>query len=347
MILPEKFTDVEPLEPGQNAKVFRGTNSLIGREVFLKIHSIPAGDPGSALREPHLLQQLNHQNLVRIFGADKIGSDHLLLEMELIDGGSFKELIDGAVASGEWPSIRDCVRLVEEVAAGLNHLHGNGYIHRDIKPANLVSRFAGNSRHGVVADLGLASRVNAAGRAFASRHARLYRPPEVWQNNGYSYRSDIYQLGIVLFQLLGGGVDYQLVNLPDAELRHRTVNRMLFDLNSVGPHVGESLRRVLRKCICVEDARFATIADLIAALSSIRVNHPNWRYTSQAGGFELERRSAGIIYKVDVTQVGSQNIVVRQKKISSGAFRRRGFPATIYHGDIGRSREFRQLINWH
>jgi serine/threonine protein kinase len=346
MTLPEKFVDVEPLQPGQNAKVFSATNSLVAREVFLKIYPIPVSDPRSALREPQLLQQLSHPNLVRIFGADKLGDDTLLLEMEFINGGSLQQLIEGAVAWGEWPSIRECIRLVEEIAGGLNHLHSNGYVHRDIKPANLVLRVVANRNHGVVTDLGLASRVNNSGRAFASRHSRLYRPPEVWTENGYSFRSDIYQLGIVLFQLLGGGVDYSLANLPDAELRHRAVNGMLFDLNSVGPHVGEPLRRLVRRCICLENVRFETIADLIASLSNIRVNHPNWKYRTLAGGFELERRANGAVYRVEVNKAGRRSVISRRKKIGSGAFRRHGQLVTIFHNDIGRCRDFRNLINW-
>src|SRR5207247_6974480 len=113
------------------------------------------------------------------------------------------------------------------------------------------------------------------------------------------------------FQLLGGGVDYGLANLPDAELRYRAINEMLFDLHSIGPHVAETLRRLLRQCICLESERFDTIADLIAGLSSIRVNHADWKYTSQAGGFELERRSGGSVYKVDVTNIGSESTISR------------------------------------
>ncbi len=186
MPLPPKFTEVQALTPGRNARVFRALNAFVGREVFLKIYPVPADDSQSALREPQLLQQLEHQNLVRIFGADALNDGSILLEMELVNGGSFQDIINASIRSGRWPSVHECIHLTLEAAAGLSHLHSRGYVHRDIKPANLVVRNARGGPQGVVADMGLASKLNESGRAFASRHARLYRPPEVWDGIGYS-----------------------------------------------------------------------------------------------------------------------------------------------------------------
>ena len=89
MALPPKFTNVRALTPGRNAKVFMGMNSFVGREVFLKVYPVPAEDSQSALREPQLLCELEHQNLVKIFGADALTDGSILLEMEFVSGGSF------------------------------------------------------------------------------------------------------------------------------------------------------------------------------------------------------------------------------------------------------------------
>ena len=196
-------------------KCFELETLLVNRNVFLKIYEIPASDPLSALREPHLIQQVEHQNLVRIHGADLLEDNKLLLEMEFISGGTARDMIASASESGRWPAVGTCVKLVSEFAAGLNHLHGHDYVHRDVKPANLLIAKVGSRQRGIVTDLGLASRVDTTGRALGTKHARLYRPPEVWEGSGYSVRSDLYQLGIVLFQLLGGGFDYELGNLSD------------------------------------------------------------------------------------------------------------------------------------
>ena len=173
--------------------------------MFLKVYPVPAEDARSALREPHLLQRLQHPNLTAIYGADTLHAEdgnHICLEMELIGGGSFNDVIRAAVQTGCRLPVHETIRLVSGAAAGLAHLHDSGFVHRDVKPANLMVRVQSANREGAVTDLGLASRLDShTGRAFSSRHARVYRPPEVWQGLGYSVRSDLYQLGVVLFQL--------------------------------------------------------------------------------------------------------------------------------------------------
>lgn len=347
MPLPPKFTNVQPLTPGRNARVFKAVNSFVGREVFLKIYPVPSEDSRSALQEPQLLRQLEHQNLVKIFGADALNNGSILLEMELVGGGSFQDVIDAAVATGEWPSVHECIRLTLEAAAGLSHLHSRGYVHRDIKPANLVIRNTEARRQGVVTDLGFASRLNQAGRAYASQHARLYRPPEVWNGAGYSISSDIYQLGIVLFQLLGGTLDYSFSHLPDDELREKAVTGTLVDLESVGPQVEECLRRVLRRCVCIEPERLPTISDFVVALNGAKVNHFDWQYTIRPGGFDMQRGDdSGTVHRVEVAVDGSRHTVIRRKRSATGKFRLNGKPESFHHGDIGRCRKFRQFIDW-
>jgi len=207
MKLPDKYTDIVALRPGQNGAVYRARNILLDREVFLKVYEIPESDPLSALREPQALEELEHASLTRIYSADVLGNGHLLLEMELLSDGSFKDLIDVCAESGEWISVKEAVRLVIDAATGLGHLHNSGFVHRDVKPANLMRSVGGRAK---VTDLGLASRLDGNGKAYASEHSRLYRPPEIWGGHGYTPSSDVYQLGIVLFQLLGGELDYAM-----------------------------------------------------------------------------------------------------------------------------------------
>ncbi|MEO7319137.1 MAG: serine/threonine-protein kinase [Chthoniobacteraceae bacterium] len=346
MAFPPKFTNIQPLTPGRNATVFKAVNAFVGRDVFLKLYPIPPEDSLSALREPQLLCQLAHQNLVKIFGADVLSDGRMLLEMELVTEGSFQDVIETeATRTVQWPSVHESLRLILEAAAGLSHLHSNGYVHRDIKPANLVIRKTGTRRQGVVTDLGLASKLDQSGRAFASQHARLYRPPEVWEGKGYSASSDIYQLGIVLFQLLGGSLDYSLSNLSDADLKARVLTGNVIDLDSVGPHVEERLRRLIRKCVCSETGRISSIADLVVGLNDVRVNHIDWSYSLRPGGFDLERiDSKGARHQISVEVTGGKHVVLRRKQTAGGKFRAYGPSAMFEHKDIGRCQRFRKFI---
>jgi serine/threonine protein kinase len=125
---------------------------------FPRIYPVPVEDSQSALQE--LLCQLAHQNLVKIFGADAVNNGSILLEMELVGGGSFQDVISAAASTGQWPSAHECIRLTLEAVAGLSYLHSRGCVHRDIKPANLVVRNSEVRSQGVVTDLGLASKLN-------------------------------------------------------------------------------------------------------------------------------------------------------------------------------------------
>ena len=346
ILLPGKFTALHPLVPGKNAKVFRARNSLLGREVFLKLYPIPATDAGSALREPQLLTELEHENLAKIYSAERLDDGNILLEMELITGGSFHELIDRSIAAATWPSIHDCIHLISDVAAGLSHLAKKGFVHRDVKPANLVMRVSGSKRQGVVTDLGLASTIAEGGRAFASRHARIYRPPEVWAGEGYSHASDVYQLTIVLFQLLGGGLNHELGNLTDDELAELAAEGRIIDPSAIGADVDTAIRRVIKKGVSAEVDRYSSMSEFLVALNNAKLHQLDWTYSVVATGFMLERKVKGNTYRVEVEVTGDRYRVTRSKAGSAGVFRRKHPVRDFRHANIGGCREFRRFIAW-
>jgi len=343
-LLPNKYTDAVSLTPGKNASVFRAKNSFLDREVFLKIYDVPGNDPNSALQEPQLLQSLSHHNLARIYSADALKGDRLLLEMELIAGGSIQDILDQSAHERSWPGIGRALNLAGDIAHGLSELHAKGLVHRDIKPANVMIRNAQDRDHAVVTDLGLASALDESGRAFSSRHARIYRPPEVWGGNGYSKASDVYQVGIVLYQLLGGTVPYDKANLDDTDLAELTITGKLFDLLDVGPHVERTLRTLVGKCVCPEATRISRMPDLLNVIQSVKNSHLDWTYSATADGFALTRAFGGRQYTVQVQSTGRSHFITGRKRIGAAAPRRFFNDQTINHTDIGRSQKFRDLL---
>jgi eukaryotic-like serine/threonine-protein kinase len=322
--LPPEFVGVLELRPGQNAKVFRATQRLLGRDVFLKVYEVPANDPDSALREPQLLQQLQHPNLVRIHSAQELDDAQVLLEMELIAGGSLQDFIEQASENQAWPPIHDCVAMVAEVADGLGHMHSRGYVHRDVKPANIMQRRA-TKPVAILADLGLAAKLGDNGRAHGSKHSRLYRPPEAWKGSGYSKASDVYQLGLVLFQLLGGKIRYDLANLSDDELARAVLRGDIADWSGVLPHVSPRTVDVARKALEHELARYASVSQLIAALEHAKRKQVNWSYKGRPDGFDLERtdrrhRTVRVAGDID----GKRITLTRRRAVPTGGMRRCG-----------------------
>ena len=215
-----------------------------------------------------------------------------------------------------------------------------------MKPANLVIREQGNQRQGVVTDLGLASKFDEAGRAFSSRHARIYRPPEVWANAGYSAKSDVYQLGIVFFQLLGGSLNHDLGNLDDPDLADLVVSGRLIDVSSVGPDVDSALRKVIKTATAPENERYASMSDFLVALNNAKLQQLDWVFSVTEDGFALERRSGRDTYRVEVEIEGDLHRVKRRRAGPTGVFRAKNPIAEIIHKDIGSCRKFRQIIEW-
>jgi eukaryotic-like serine/threonine-protein kinase len=349
--LPRKYIDVVPLKPGKNAAVFRARNGLLNREVFLKVYPVLPTDRLSALREPHLLEMLRHQNLTEIYGADTLNIEdglHICLEMELITGGSFEDTIRSAAQTGRWPAVHDAIRLVSDAAAGLSHLHDNGFVHRDIKPANVMVRDRERNQGGVVSDLGLAARLDTkTGRAFATRHARLYRPPEVWRGQGYSICSDVYQLGIVLFQLLGGEVRYDLGELDDHVLRKAIEGGDFLIWESLPPHIGRPLRAILQKATQPQESkRYLNMMGFFVALNNVYPKQPNWECQRGSNrSFILERIEGASVFRLAVDEIARDIFQVERAKKKAAGFRRVGQPLRIEHGDLGRSQEFQRLIS--
>lgn len=349
MQLPAKFADPEPLSPGQNALVFRATNALLNRVVFLKMYPLPNEDQLSALREPRLLQTLSHDHLAKIYGADTIDRDdqtHICLEMELVKGGSLKDLIDEAQSSGNWPNVHDAIRLVSDAAAGLGHLHDNGFVHRDVKPANIMARDTGKRRSGVVTDLGLASRLNASGRAFASKHARVYRPPEVWSGMGYTVKSDIYQLGVVLFQLLGGDVAYDLAKLDDPALAVAISAGRFMVWDSLPAHISRPLQSVLKTATAADDTdRYESMSHLCVALQNVCIKQHNWSYALDSnGGFTLQRPVGARELRLVVRKAGPNLFEAQRFKSGSAAFRRVGKAERFEHPNLSHCQDFLAVL---
>jgi eukaryotic-like serine/threonine-protein kinase len=347
-MLPPKFTNPQPLHPGKSAEVFKAQNSLTGRPVFLKKYPIPPLDALSALREPQLLTALEHENLVKIYSADVVDNDYVRLEMEFVDGGSFQNLIDEAGNTGKWPSVHECIRLVADVAAGLSHLASNGFVHRDVKPANLLIRGTSDRKQGVVTDLGLVTRLNDAGRAFATKHARIYRPPEVWAGNGYSEASDVYQLAIVLFQLLGGHLDHELGNLDDAQLAALAAQSKIISIESMTADVGPDLRKVIKNAIADEGSRYSSMSEFVVALGKAKLKESDWTFAPTNDGYFLSRTEGVYSYRVKVTygQDGMTHVVKRFKAKNQRDFRQKLPSLTFKCKNLSVHKPFRDCLKW-
>jgi serine/threonine protein kinase len=204
-----KFQHFTEIREGANAFTYRAHHIHLDRPVFLKVIYINEEDQDSILREPHLLVQALRsnppsENIVELYDADIVqiqGEDHLCLQMEYVDGSSLLSIL-------EFRSVgqQEAVRICTGVLHGLNHLHRQRMLHRDIKPANVLLA----DTIPKITDFGSVKLLEQEHDfTIASHHSALYVPPEGWEvPSRYLFCSDIYQVGIVLYELVNGCLVY-------------------------------------------------------------------------------------------------------------------------------------------
>ena len=204
-----KFEDYTEIREGANAFTYRAHHIHLDRPVFLKVIYLGGEDQDSILREPRLLVQALRSNppsdnIVELYDADIIqidGADHLCLQMEYIDGRSLLSILESRCV-GQQEAVRICAGILH----GLNHLHAQRMLHRDLKPANVLLADTVPK----ITDFG-SVRLLEQEHDFttASHHSALYVPPEGWEvPSRYFFCSDIYQVGMVLYELVNGSLVY-------------------------------------------------------------------------------------------------------------------------------------------
>ena len=191
------------LGAGTFGEVFRGFDEQIRREVAVKVSRIDGkhsqGSVESFLREARSVAQLKHPGIVTVYDVGEEGG-RCFVVYELIEGMS----LHGRMRDGSPMPHREVALLMADVADALHHAHVHGFVHRDIKPANILIDELGHPR---VVDFGLAVREDELG----SERGRIagtfsYMSPEQICAEGHRLdgRTDIYSLGVVLYELLCG-----------------------------------------------------------------------------------------------------------------------------------------------
>lgn len=190
--------------------VYRARRTLLGDDVAIKIMRPEFGaDPASRerfLRESRACAQLRHPNIVSILDFNLDSERRPFLVMELLNGRSLREEI---MARGALP-VAEVQQIVAPLCAALQLAHDQGILHRDLKPANIVAHdFGGGTRLHKLVDFGLASvRDSTDATRLTGDHQFLgtiaYAPPEQLSGGVVDARSDVYSLGVVVFEAVTG-----------------------------------------------------------------------------------------------------------------------------------------------
>jgi serine/threonine-protein kinase len=255
--------DYEVLEcigQGGMGEVYKVRHAISDRIEALKVllPDLQASDglEGRFLREIKVQASLNHPNIASLHTAFRFGNQ-LLMVMEFIEGESLRTLITTRGAT-----IPESVGYVRDVLRALSYAHGRGVVHRDIKPGNVMVTTRG---HVKLLDFGLASAVKGSHltRSGAVMGSMPYMSPEQVKSLATDARSDIYSVGVTLYQLVTGTMP--IPGESDYALMHGHVHYVPAPPSTVNPQVPPYLSAAISKALEKDPERRFQSADEFAA----------------------------------------------------------------------------------
>jgi serine/threonine protein kinase len=195
-----KYKLIERVGGGHFGEVWLAHDGTISKDVAVKILDERMAPAAASLREAHLGNRLNHQNVVRVHYADVVsnaGSKLVLIAMDYHPRGSIMSLVN----SGNFVVMPKALTATIDVLRGLEYLHEQHLFHNDIKPSNIL---IGARSEALLTDYGISCLSPGLEPVEAPNAYALHRAPETTRTNTISVASDIYQVGLSLFRLANG-----------------------------------------------------------------------------------------------------------------------------------------------
>jgi serine/threonine protein kinase len=194
-----KYRIVEPLGSGGFGTVYLAEDTWIDKRVALKIPHRQNLDFGELLREPRLLASLNHPNIVTVITAEKQDNTFFIV-MEYVQGETLEQIIANKGAM-DLPVVLDYIC---QIANAVEHAHKQGVLHRDLRPANVFVNDKGMLK---VGDFGTSRFLEIAAHGTTVIGSPPYMAPEQFEGRAV-FASDLYSLGITMYQMLTGDLPY-------------------------------------------------------------------------------------------------------------------------------------------
>lgn len=245
-ILGGRYSLVEKVGGGGMAVVYKAIDSILNRTVAIKLlRKEFCHDPEFVTnfeREAQSAASLSHPNVVNIFDVGKDGDDHYIV-MEYIDGKTLKEVIN---ERAPLPSA-EVIEISKQICDALEHAHQNQIIHRDIKPHNILINKLGNIK---VTDFGIARAVTSSTITYQAESVLgsvHYFSPEQARGGIATATSDIYSLGVVMYEMLTGKLPFSGESPISIALKH--VQDELTEPSIYNQDIPENLENIVLRAL--------------------------------------------------------------------------------------------------
>ena len=256
-LLAGRYRIERQLGRGGMGVVYQARDERLGHAVALKCL------PASLAREPRrlaqfhsevrLARQISHPNVCRVYDIGEVGG-HLFLSMELIEGRDLGAML----AAGRRFEEQEAIELTRQICAGLAAVHAQGVLHRDLKPANIMINAAGQAQ---LMDFGIAAAGGVDESERITEGTPAYMAPEQLAGEGLSERSDIYALGLVMYELFTGRRLMSGATLDALRQQHAAIARSL--PAAPAGSAGEAIARCLARDPAQRPASAIDVASML------------------------------------------------------------------------------------
>jgi serine/threonine protein kinase/tetratricopeptide (TPR) repeat protein len=266
-----RYQIIEELGKGGMGRVFKVHDTEINEKIALKlINPAIASDKNTIERfrnELKAARQISHKNVCRMFDLNK-EKGHYYITMEYVSGEDLKSMIQmtGGLTAGT------AVSIAKQICDGLSEAHSLGIVHRDLKPNNIMIDKGGNAR---IMDFGIARTLK--GKAITGSGVMIgtpeYMSPEQVEGKDVDLRSDIYSLGIILYEMVTGGVPFEGSSPFTIGIKQKSEKPT--PPAKINPRISEDLNRLILRCLEKDkEKRFQNAGEVRSALDLIEKGLP-------------------------------------------------------------------------
>lgn len=268
------------LARGGTAEVYIGTHTTLQREVAIKVLHTNYDDHPHALerfqREAMVVGKLRHPNIIQVFDFDTTADSHPYLVMEYIKGPSLLKYLNSIHGNGQHLEFQHVVRLMNALTSALQYAHDSGVVHRDIKPGNILltsrsseivlGRPLPPDFEPIITDFGLVRFIDSTQHTTGSGQIAgtpAYMSPEQARGDLTDGRTDIYSLGIVLYEILAGHLPFEAETTMGMLMKH--ISEPPPPIPDLPPTMQYVLHRALAKNL---DERFQSPSEFADAFTA-------------------------------------------------------------------------------
>lgn len=299
MFINERYEIIDKVGSGGMADVYKAKCHRLNRYVAIKILKAEYSTDSSFVTkfraEAQSVAGLSHPNIVSVYDVGDDDGLHYIV-MELVEGITLKKYIERKKRL----DIREAVGIAIQICQGMEAAHTHHIIHRDIKPQNIIISREGKVK---VADFGIAKAATSntiSQNAIGSVH---YLSPEQARGGYSDERSDIYSLGVTLYEMLTGQVPFAGDNSVSVALLH--IQSEATPVQVLNPEIPTSVDRIVQKCMQKKpERRYQTASELIRDLKRSIVN-PEGDYVNIPSNAEVSDSPTRSISEDELTTIKS------------------------------------------